>query len=198
MANRPDNRKRRWVRLGLFAVVANPVTLIGTCAASLGMAEPGSLVEPDGVVIFETWTYRVRAPDTGDTIVAAHPDHGVDLVGPVVDRERDKLTIVGNFLPPGHSVSVRDTVTVERSDIDGRVIGSLGGSGDEDLAAIAVFAAPWVLGFIMLWVAIAWAERIRSRVEGSSRWFPLPLLLWGLGTAFYAWMTRNAAEQNHP
>jgi hypothetical protein len=78
--------------------------------------------------------------------------------------------------------------------VEGRPIGSLAGAANTN-AATAVFVAPWVAGFLMLAVAVSWAERIRRRYDGSGAWWPVPVFLWGIGTLFYAWRMEVAARR---
>ena len=184
--------RRTWLWIALIAVLANPLTLIGACSASLGMANPGSLGD---TVVYEKWTYRLRHPERGDAIASHHPQLGVSLVGSVDSRTADGLIVRGQYMRPGASVPSTESVTVTESEVDGKVIGSLSGTGDEDLAAICLFVAPWIVGFVMLWGAVARTESMRNRVDGSNWWLPFPLFLWGLGTAIYAWRVRNLPKQ---
>ena len=185
--------------LVLFALVANPIVVVGACAASFGVADAGnSLLQPEYTVLYEKWTYRLRDPRAGDQLAGEHPVHDAALVGTVTSRVGDEIEVEGHFLPPRGSVAGAETIWIEGDQVDGKVLGSFGGSGDEDLASFAVFAAPWVIGFSMLLVAVSWAERIRRGYEGSSRWWPLPVVLWGIGTLFYACGMELADKRTRP
>jgi hypothetical protein len=177
-------------------LVANPITLVMACSGSFGMTDPGQN-GLDTMTVYERWTYRVNDPEPGDKVVARHPRSDGDVVGEVISADGDTVTIEGHGpVPPGESVSPLETVQVPRREVEGRPIGSLVGTSNPGRATV-VFVAPWVAGFAMLLVAVSWAERLRRRHDGSSWWWPLPVLLWGIGTLFYAWrMDRVANREN--
>lgn len=189
--------RRRWVWLALFALVANPITLVAACSASFGMTEAGEN-GIDTMTIYERWTYRFRPPEPGDRVAIRDDGSDRSLVGVVTAVSRRTVTVEGRGpVPPGESVSPLETVEVPREDVEGRPIGSLVG-GTNTNTATAVFVAPWVVGFAMLAVAVAWAERVRRGYEGSGWWWPLPVFLWGIGPLVFAWRVEKAAGRRDP
>lgn len=197
MEPRPNTSHRKWLWLIAFAFVANPITLVMACSASFGMTDSGEN-GLDTFTVYERWSYRLRAPEPGDRVVARDPGSNGEVVGAVIAASRGNFTVEGHGpVPPGESVSPLRTVEVPRGDVEGRPIGSLVGSTNSNRAT-AVFVAPWVAGFVMLAVAVAWAERIRRSYDGSNAWWPLPVFLWGIGTLFYAWRMDLAALRRTP